>query len=52
VQLNSSGLQFMSGVTDPSVSAGTGELNLRSASGSPIRFRQGTVSFAMLDAAN
>jgi hypothetical protein len=52
VQLNSSGLQFMSGFTDPSVSAGTGELNLRSASGSPLRFRQGTVSFAILDAAS
>ncbi|MDF2713500.1 MAG: hypothetical protein K0R28_425 [Paenibacillus sp.] len=51
-QLNSSGLMFMNSYTDPSVVAGTGELNLRSASGASLRFRQGTESFALLDAAS
>ncbi|CAG7646220.1 hypothetical protein PAESOLCIP111_05116 [Paenibacillus solanacearum] len=52
VQLNSSGLLLMSSYTNPSISAGTGELDLRSANGSPLRFRQGSSSFAMFDAAS
>jgi len=47
--LGSTGLLLSSNITDPVISAGAGEMDLRSASGSLLRLRNGSTTVATID---